>query len=665
MKALIRKELRENFKWGVLGFLVWTAVLFIAARSYSMLLRDLEPSRIEGLQPLNSLSEQAGWLCSILGLLLGWFQIHNETHHELWAFLVHRPVTRNKIFLAKIIAGLSLYLLAAGLPLLGFVVWVATPGHVAAPFEWSMVLPVASHFLAGLVYYFAGMLTALRKARWYASRGLGIGVALISSGSVVAVDRPWDFFIVFVCLAILALAVWGAFHSSGHYETQPRPGKLALIGTLTIGAAVVLFGLATGLLDTLISNGSFSWSNYVMTKDGVVYKQIQRAGQPAEIVDLNGNRATDPKTGRTVGPNEFNRRVANSLWANRYPDKRARSISQRDRWFTYWGENSGTLWYFWNRYGQLVGYDRMTRRFIGSLGANGFAPGLSTAADPFMMPAYHYAQGFSRTLATTSALYELDLDNRATRVLLRTASDDPIEAFNDLVLTMHDWNALVVTRHFVHLLSTDGSVVLKEPYEPLRSRQTDIRVFFLEPPGRFALWIAPGFTANAGPEKSPPTQVTWIERNQGVTKRAELPPLPWQNPTPRVWEISMSSVVPPGLVVALRIFTAPDSAAQIEARIILISFATAALICVPIGWWFALRYKFSRATRFGWAAFLLLSGVPGLLAFLSVHDWPARVPCPNCKKPRAVDLDQCPHCGSEFPAPEKTGIEIFEPLATQ
>lgn len=664
MKALIQKELRENFKWGVLGFVVWTALLLFAVRSHSGLLRSLDPSRLEALQPLNSLPE-AGWLCAILGLLLGWFQIHNETHHELWAFLVHRPVTRTTLFFGKIIAGVTLYVLAACIPLLAFIVWVATPGHVAAPFEWSMVLPVASFFLAGLVYYFAGMLTALRKARWYASRGLGIGVALISSGAVLTVDRPWDFLIVFFCLAILALAVWGAFHSSGHYDTQPRPGKLALIGTLTIGAAVALFALATGVLDTLLSNGSFSWSNYVVTRDGTVYKQIQRPGQPSEIVDINGSRATDPKTGRAVGPDEFNRRVANSVWATRYPDKRARSISRRDRWFTYWGENSGTLWYFWNRYGQLVGYDRMTRRLIGSLGANGFTPGLSTAPDPFMLPAYHHAQGFSRTLATANALYELDLDKPATRVLFRTASDDPIEAFNDLVLTMHDWNALVVTRRFVRLLNADGTL-LQQPYEPFPSRQTEVRVFFLDPPGRFALWIAPGVMANAGPEKSPPTQVTWIERTQGVTKRAELPKLAWQNPTPRVWEIFISSLVPPAVLVGIRLFTETSANVQIDANtVISIAFAVSALLCVPIGWSLSRRYNFSNPSRFGWAAFLLLSGLPGLLAFISVHDWPARLSCPNCKKPRPVDLDQCQHCGAEFPLPEKTGIEIFEPLPTQ
>ena len=42
-----------------------------------------------------------------------------------------------------------------------------------------MLRPVATILLAGTVPYFAGMLTALRQARWYASRALGLGVAFI------------------------------------------------------------------------------------------------------------------------------------------------------------------------------------------------------------------------------------------------------------------------------------------------------------------------------------------------------------------------------------------------------------------------------------------------------------------------------------------------------
>ena len=137
-------------------------------------------------QPLlsRSVTSATAFFCAIFGALLGWLQIHNERHRDLWAFLIHRPLSRTKIFAAKSVAGLSLYTLGAGLPLLGFIFMTWMPGHIAAPFEWRMVLPVLSFFLAGIVFYFAGMLTGLRQARWYASRGLGLGAAFV-------VSSPW------------------------------------------------------------------------------------------------------------------------------------------------------------------------------------------------------------------------------------------------------------------------------------------------------------------------------------------------------------------------------------------------------------------------------------------------------------------------------------------
>src|SRR5438132_3463249 len=153
MKTLIAKELRENFKWGALGLVLLTSLLLFLCHSYSDVLKSfpMGPGWEDNdkLQPLISSQflTQASWLFAILALLLGCFQIHNETHHDLWAFLVHRPITRTRIFLGKILAGLVLYLLAAGVPLLCFIVWVAIPGHVAAPFEWSMALPVLGYFL--------------------------------------------------------------------------------------------------------------------------------------------------------------------------------------------------------------------------------------------------------------------------------------------------------------------------------------------------------------------------------------------------------------------------------------------------------------------------------------------------------------------------------------
>jgi hypothetical protein len=104
------------------------------------------------------------------GAILGWLQIRSESHRDLWAFLVHRPISRTRILASKVAAGMVLYALGAGLPLVVLVAVARTPGNVAAPFEWSMALPVLANFLGGIACYLAGLLTGLRRVRWYASR---------------------------------------------------------------------------------------------------------------------------------------------------------------------------------------------------------------------------------------------------------------------------------------------------------------------------------------------------------------------------------------------------------------------------------------------------------------------------------------------------------------
>lgn len=178
MKTLIQKDLRENLKLALIGLLIFSLLLLDAYQTcistLTNLIRGNGSGGMNDLQPLlavNLLTE-AAFFCAIFGAGLGWLQTRNEAHRDLWAFLIHRPVTRTEIFWGKTIAGLCLYVLGAGLPLFVLVAVVRTPGHVAAPFEWAMVVPLALIFLTGIAYYFAGLLTGLRQARWYATVAL-------------------------------------------------------------------------------------------------------------------------------------------------------------------------------------------------------------------------------------------------------------------------------------------------------------------------------------------------------------------------------------------------------------------------------------------------------------------------------------------------------------
>jgi ribosomal protein S27E len=46
---------------------------------------------------------------------------------------------------------------------------------------------------------------------------------------------------------------------------------------------------------------------------------------------------------------------------------------------------------------------------------------------------------------------------------------------------------------------------------------------------------------------------------------------------------------------------------------------------------------------------------------LVVHEWPARVPCPGCRKLRVVTRDRCEYCGAVHASPAFDGTEIIEP----
>jgi hypothetical protein len=77
----------------------------------------------------------------------------------------------------------------------------------------------------------------------------------------------------------------------------------------------------------------------------------------------------------------------------------------------------------------------------------------------------------------------------------------------------------------------------------------------------------------------------------------------------------------------------------------------------------ARRYAFSRARCAGWALCGLLFGWVGLALMLTLLDWPARVRCPSCARPRRVDRDRCEHCDAAHAPPTADGTEVFEEAA--
>ncbi len=683
MKTLIQKDLRENWKAALIGLLVFGLILLQAVKvslsSLDNLLSHNWSVQANVLQPVicPQLLVEAAFFCGLFGALLGWLQTRNEAHRDLWGFLIHRPVTRTDIFWGKTIAGLGLYAFAAGLPLLGLIVFVQTPGQIAAPFEWAMTVPLLEIFLAGIAAYFAGLLSGLRQARWYASRGLGIGWVIFVFVSIFACPQFWPS-LTNACLGIVALgtAAWGAYQSGGFYRPSPKLGKLAWIAVMTVGVGVVLVAFG-GLLATLFGpqmrESNYSYSYYVTSQTGVIYKVTSHGNNNNnEIFNLDGQPLLDPQTRRKMEWKQFQSTIAGgaSVYARLKTDASENPLRNTARFFTLWNVTDKTLWYL-DRHGKLLGFDWRTRTSVGTLQAH--AADGTTVVEPFLISdnIYYSFNAFSdasrKFIPTANAVYRVDFKERTLQPVLTLTNDEVIgyETQQQSYGTEEVQTFLFATRQTVCLLEHSGHLVFQLPYEPGYAKYPNIELRSLNygksTTNRYVLEFNPDYQANKNAAWKIPNHFVWIGAvGQGVTKIADLNSLQRETLSPPRWpDKVMNTLVPPmAAVVGLSLKLYRHQKIQYEKP----EGLPLAVICAVVCCVLVRRYHFPTSASIGWTAFVFLFGVLGLLAFLCVQEWPAREHCPHCQKLRTVDRANCEHCAAAFPAPEKNGTEIFAPL---
>jgi hypothetical protein len=652
MNALFKKDLRENFKLAIIGLIVLGFLFVLYCRHAS-----------PGEQPLlhEPLLATGIFFCAIFGSVLGWFQARNEATPDLWAFLVHRPITRTQIFRAKTEAGLCLYLLGAGLPFLGLLCYVVLPGSVAAPFEPSMILPSVVVLLMGIPYYFAGYLTGLRKARWYGSRTFALGAAFFSSIGICSVTNfPEASLPALFLTAALAVAVWGACQSGGYYRGQPQPGKIALVVSLTCGSFLVL-AIFTGLMGALFSQRiDFRTRNYCLSSDGQLCVATTHQGYTT-YADLNGKPVTNLATGQRMNATNFAAPFSLGLGENSRSSDWWVRFSGTARFFEVWNSSDKSLW-FLDRHGKLIGFNSDTRRHIGDLVAV-----TSSGAEPLIRPSAGWSEFFdpnyptypSQTipitpsiLATASTFYRVDLKSQKLLPLFSPHLGEPIVSYAEYHLAARGANVVAVTRHSINIFDLSGKSIMSMPYQPDSLDYPETRIFLLSNPARYAIWFYPDYIRNKKLEGNLHDRIAWMSDSGEIIKTIELPDLPSPHN-----EITFNKIVNSLTPLAFQ-FNFAHHRLQLESKSSLIP----SVICALIGWLLARRYRFATLPAFAWVLFLLLLGIPGLLTFFAAQEWPKREICPTCKKLRVVDHENCEHCGAPFAPPDKTGIEIFEPL---
>src|SRR5262249_49027994 len=132
-----------------------------------------------------------------------------------------------------------------------------------------MVLPMAAIVLAAGPFYFAGMTLTLRKARWFGTRLLPLGLPIICAIVVINVPHFWQTALfTLLALPVTAAAAWQAYCTAGVCD---RGGGSSLaLGVMIYAGAIGIGCLVVAMLDAFQS--STSWHEQRVDRDGNVLR---------------------------------------------------------------------------------------------------------------------------------------------------------------------------------------------------------------------------------------------------------------------------------------------------------------------------------------------------------------------------------------------------------
>ncbi|HEY2584804.1 MAG TPA: hypothetical protein VGI81_03440 [Tepidisphaeraceae bacterium] len=662
MIGVFLRELRENLKWAAM---IFAGLLVFVIHE----LRDAGPMvMFELAQRYTTL------LAPIAGLLMGVVQSLFETKPDNWGFVVHRPVRRGGIFAAKCAAGLLLLYVALALPCLIASIWAAQPGHLPVPFQGRMVLPMLADVLAAGCYYFTGIVIAQRRARWFGTRLLPLGLALATSATLfMFVPLFWQAaLLILIVQAIGATAAWGVFARNGEPDAAlaPRAALGAMIYPGAIGVAFGLFGLSQAFVP-----GGGRWQYYQVARDGTAVRVTQTiehgdrgwsyadpAGRPLpqyEGLDLDdpANRSLFIKFGaRLVDPRAI-RWPLSVLYTNRgyrYPTPGVVPLKAV--------APPGVRLRFWPVYDVPAGvidlFDPVTHTRIGTVGPGGFARGQTPPTRRFEgTPLNLFMQGNSHVMTFDSVVYWIELDQRRVRPVYTAAAGDPIFSAAE-VGEPRNPDILVATRGGMHLIGTDGQLRFSVPWEHDPATHNFAAALL---PSNHHLIVQ----TYSNPGVKPSFQDVVEYSPQGVAaRRTDLPALTDPHSPKRIETMVFGAILP----VAARPFCPSwilDDVLDVRtgefARWFEAFMWGSAILCAALTLLIGGRCALGMPKTLGWSAANLLLGPAGVVVMLGLNDWPAVERCAACGRIRPAGRRLCAHCHAPLAPPPRDGREIFDP----
>jgi hypothetical protein len=671
VRSLIVKELRQASRWALAGGLA-----LAAAFAFAVFNLERTSGEVSLASQLVQMITVIGY--PLLGLALGLAQVLPERQGNQWAFLVHRPVSRGRVFAAKVSAGLLIYLIVGFAPLLLAAGWVAAPGHVAAPFSLASLGPSLADMLSGVGWYLGGLLVAARPARWYGSRALPLGAAFL--GSTLSLGAPsigWACLGSLLAIGVLGMAAWGSFHGDGSYAPAPRPARLALSASVGAGASLLLL-LGLTMVASLVVNGDrgepWEYERYHLDRSGQMVVVTETDLGPRAVVDLEGRPLADHEVldrGAQVGSEGLPSSTL-SYHPGMMVSERVSYRSASDQFTRLDSGIQQRAAYFDPRERLILVYDQRSKLLEGRLGASGWAAVGDGVPRPF--PGTLLERVYNNPLLVfEGGVYRLDLRRLKIDTVFEPDQGDVILATGLAWGTPDTPPPLVLTSGGLFQVTADGdSVRVDAPdIDEALARETpafEVQVGHLpEGSGEAGLVVVVrAFESQAMSRCT--TDGRFLDRtslpsldSQRMVMRSDYPARAYGLPLPLVgiagaWALVQASeagVIPIG----------PRGVAD-EVSLILGRFATGALLAALLSLfgvlWLSRRHSLTRTEQVGWSLWTLAMGPAGLLTFLGVRDWPVLEACPGCATARRVDSERCPRCDAPWPEPGRDGTEVFD-----
>jgi hypothetical protein len=687
MKAMIWKELRENFKWALLAMFGLGMAEFYALNQQSFFNSYIDVSQSLCKAPF-LMATTFG--CALVGLVLGFVQILPEQRRDQWAALLHRPVPRNVIFRGKAVAGFLLYLFATIPPYLACVWYVDTPRHFAAPFVPGMVAPGLADICAGAAYYFAALFVGLRRGPWYGSRIFGL-LAAVYVSSFVTDGYQASFSTAVAASALMALtlfvAAWGAMSSNGLLRVQPWLGRAALLAVVFYGvcAASQLFN---SILESVTPYDYYEGAEYIVDIDGRPLKQVVTKDSPATYFDLAGNPVLDE---RLTKGNSYRYQLGFTYLTSYIGDPHGLHIGG----FSEGYRTAGTYlwldrqvqqesWYYLPDSRVFIGYKNGSRTRIGSIGQDGFQPG-DQSARPFndgitVGPGFYSGQIPSFVLLGQTVCH-LDFDDRRITPIL-SSPDDKIFGVSTLESYQQDelisGLAAVALLPEIKIIDKTGNVFATLPYHQDMDHYGRLTVAVKPTKDRVFLKYAPSAWIDGGQAENMPSYLEEMDTQGNLLNTYTLPPI-HQPGSPRTWSEYIDNclrtpVLYFGHLAYVRIGALLGSESlALENRLlytrdwhhtrdISVHSTISSLIFSIVTLLWARRLLFSWQRALAWAAFVLGFNLAGLITFRLVADWPVLVNCLACGRKRSIEETLCPHCAAGWPARKPEGTEIVDSI---